>query len=890
MNLSNTCYLNSLLTQLFMNERFRQFILDLNVEDTEETKLTYNFHILFARLQNSFYKAIEPRELVASLRDFAGDPIDPTIQMDVDEFFNLLFDRIENELHDEQVKSQFKSIYGGHLVQQVKSKECPHISEREEAFSAIQCDIKGKSNLHESLKAYVEGEIMEGDNKYRCTTCDRLVDAVKRTCLKDVPDNLILHLKRFDFDLQTMNRSKINDFFEFPTTFDIAPYTMEYLSATESGQRPTVERDEFELVGVLVHTGTAESGHYYSYIKDRFQRTDTPTWYEFNDSEVSSFNPSTIPGTCYGGCDQPSSNGYALNKMFSAYMLFYQRKASIRASQDVETKDLRPPVKDESLQQAIVEENHRVIRQYCMFGFNYITFLRRLFDMAHDMSIETPGSFGREDVGEIMRLAIMAFHQICIKFKDCPEWDNFSKSIMRAVTTDEICCRYFLDWVAQEQSLHTMYFEAHPTPLVRQTFTQMVIGALDALHQMNPEVYGIDVEDYKKRPRTHFFRLADAVSTVWHRLQWAMRPWHEFFNLVTDMAKRGPYEVDYMLKAEIPLRVFEMFVAKGLSLHDRQRHNLQNYPKILAKARVPANRPIELLDILFGRITPFLDYTSDVETRDIYQRDKDVMPMTRSEWYWITYCRENNLYQFFEHSVGAPNATPSACSLIETILTSPHAPRPGERCLFVTRLKKTLLSAISVEPAASAGPYLMALVMFAQVTPNFEYTRDIIRRVAEEVNTIGNSGGDEHINFFNSLLEGRAKPPEWDEAVETVLINTSPNWVPALLVYYEEEVRAKTLDLLERIMFNEEYARPSLQVEISRAAHEIPNAVVEFVRTKLNEPPRAVIDGKTFNECGQVFNRCIAFFEEDERVALNKRIDGKFFPTPTFRFLGGEFS
>jgi ubiquitin carboxyl-terminal hydrolase 34 len=162
-NLSNTCYLNSLLTQLFMNRSFMDFILRLPVGPADQThRSSYCLKALFARMQYSFAKAIEPRDLVESLRDFAGDPIDPHVQMDVDEFFNLLFDRLESEMPSAELKSTFRSYYGGHLVQQVKSNECPHISERTEPFSAIQCDIKGKHTLEESLKAYVEGEIMEG--------------------------------------------------------------------------------------------------------------------------------------------------------------------------------------------------------------------------------------------------------------------------------------------------------------------------------------------------------------------------------------------------------------------------------------------------------------------------------------------------------------------------------------------------------------------------------------------------------------------------------------------------------------------------------------------------------------------------------------------------------
>jgi ubiquitin carboxyl-terminal hydrolase 34 len=162
-NLSNTCYLNSLFTQLFMNIPFREFMLTANVADGGASqKLLSETQSLFSYMQNSLKRYVDPTVLASSIRTYEETQIDVTIQMDVDEFYNLLFDRWESQILAEDDKKKFRSFYGGQLVQQVKSKECPHISERLEPFSAIQCDIKGKSCLQESLQAYVDGEIMEG--------------------------------------------------------------------------------------------------------------------------------------------------------------------------------------------------------------------------------------------------------------------------------------------------------------------------------------------------------------------------------------------------------------------------------------------------------------------------------------------------------------------------------------------------------------------------------------------------------------------------------------------------------------------------------------------------------------------------------------------------------
>lgn len=161
-NLSNTCYLNSLFTQLFMNIPFREFMLSSNVAEGASQKLLTETQNLFGNMQNSLKRYVDPSALAGSIRTYEETPIDVSIQMDVDEFYNLLFDRWESQILAEDAKKKFRSFYGGQLVQQVKSKECPHISERLEPFSAIQCDIKGKSCLQESLQAYVDGEVMEG--------------------------------------------------------------------------------------------------------------------------------------------------------------------------------------------------------------------------------------------------------------------------------------------------------------------------------------------------------------------------------------------------------------------------------------------------------------------------------------------------------------------------------------------------------------------------------------------------------------------------------------------------------------------------------------------------------------------------------------------------------
>ena len=73
---------------------------------------------------------------------------------------------------------------------------------------------------------------------------------------------------------------KFNDYFEFPRQFDIAPYTVQGLAKVE-GEVISDDTDEpekcldtqctkYRLIGVVVHSGQASGGHYYSYILHRY--------------------------------------------------------------------------------------------------------------------------------------------------------------------------------------------------------------------------------------------------------------------------------------------------------------------------------------------------------------------------------------------------------------------------------------------------------------------------------------------------------------------------------------------------------------------------------------------------------------------------------------------
>jgi len=87
---------------------------------------------------------------------------------------------------------------------------------------------------------------------------------------------------------------------------------------------------EYELVGVLIHSGSADSGHYYSVIKER---TGSKRWLQFNDRIVTEFEQDSIGPETFGGM-HPVRQWDSFQRKHvikelplerNAYMLFYER-------------------------------------------------------------------------------------------------------------------------------------------------------------------------------------------------------------------------------------------------------------------------------------------------------------------------------------------------------------------------------------------------------------------------------------------------------------------------------------------------------------------------------------------------------------------------------------
>lgn len=338
-NQGATCYLNSLLQQFFHIPQLRLGLLSCTIEgsnvSSEDHRLLFELQRLFGNLLLSEKRDVTTVDLTQSIKGYDGNPIKPGEQQDVDEFFNLFCDRLETALKDFSQRRLLHDIFGGQLSHIITCQECQYSSERIEDFLSISLDVKGKHDIFESLQSYIRGEVLDGANKYLCSKCETKTNSIKRCCIKTLPNVLICHLKRFDFDLELLRKVKVNDRFEYPTELIMKDYTKEGLDHNDHPDLSWRAYDyyKYTLRGVLVHTGTADSGHYYSLSRVN-NNHDEGSWFCFNDSVVSSFDLSTLEVSTFGGSHESigmnQTKRFDSSKSYSAYLLIYDRKDSYK--------------------------------------------------------------------------------------------------------------------------------------------------------------------------------------------------------------------------------------------------------------------------------------------------------------------------------------------------------------------------------------------------------------------------------------------------------------------------------------------------------------------------------------------------------------------------------
>ncbi|KAF8301248.1 putative ubiquitin hydrolase [Trypanosoma cruzi] len=324
-NLGNTCYLNAILQLLFNIPSVRYEVFSACTED-----LSVEEHRVYEICEDSVQKPDDAErgedegsqpikyalqasglgELFAEMaltRDGNGAnaqpfaaflSLDTKTQQDAQEFFALLISWLQH--HGGEVVER---TFEGTLLYDRRCSNCHRVFKRAEPFFFLSLPVKG--TVEEALSTFLQPEEVEG---FMCDGCNLTTTASSCQYLRTLPDVLVVHLNRFAFDLQTLQREKVTTSVSFPLEWELTDYINRWQqqqqqqrneendSATDGAANITATTNTaattttncskacYTLMGVVNHIGeTALSGHYTFHGKV----DEEAGWYLFDDAKVT---------------------------------------------------------------------------------------------------------------------------------------------------------------------------------------------------------------------------------------------------------------------------------------------------------------------------------------------------------------------------------------------------------------------------------------------------------------------------------------------------------------------------------------------------------------------------------------------------------------------------
>jgi len=244
-NLGNTCFMNSVLNCLFGDLELCQLVLNPHHFEAYSKDVQFKFIFHFANLVRAsssnhpelIEKGIKNFEKMLRLDKHALNMFPRGQQADAHEFLIYMLGRLKEQFdlvlpslypHQDRFVTIFDEFQVG--LSQVTYCERNHRSQKY-LREMISLDIKNNRTIHECLSDYFRPVNMmkcvcssngyghnsrnQQCNSYSCNQCKLHVGATITLAIKYLPTILVLHLKRFRFDLSSGQVSE-----QFKITFD----------------------------------------------------------------------------------------------------------------------------------------------------------------------------------------------------------------------------------------------------------------------------------------------------------------------------------------------------------------------------------------------------------------------------------------------------------------------------------------------------------------------------------------------------------------------------------------------------------------------------------------------------------------------------------------------
>lgn len=198
--------------------------------------------------------------------------------------------------------SIIRDLFTGMTYTETKCNDCKISSLAFEPFIMLSIAIptsKTAVKLIDCLREHSSKYMLVDRNKYQCYNCKDYRDATQITFIWEVPEILVIHLKRFSNELiGTYCRTEKNSTkIDFPINdLDLTDFISPY----------NKKEAKYELYGIVQQHGSLSGGHYIACCKNAINNN----WYEFDDSHVTYIETSKLESELISS---------------DAYILFYKK-------------------------------------------------------------------------------------------------------------------------------------------------------------------------------------------------------------------------------------------------------------------------------------------------------------------------------------------------------------------------------------------------------------------------------------------------------------------------------------------------------------------------------------------------------------------------------------
>lgn len=320
-NLRNTCYFNSVIQALFSCDPFCKKVVDSSfIEKSIGSELQSLFRSLqISEISSDYQKSyVDPSSLVKALN------IDIRLQEDAHELLLKLLNGVETSLvssesfqsnqdEREHKKESIIDLFKGKFIQTISCLDVDFTKQKDQKSYDLSISVENSDNIMDGIYELLEPDFLTGDNKFKAGSFG-YQDAVKQLHIASLPSILIVHLKRFSYDIDSGRMRKLSNQISYPFNLDLTSIIGNSVPS-QGKDKESTESFVYDLVSTLVHEGSVDYGHYTAFAKSGIKNL---SWYEFNDEIVRLVDEESVTRAGFGG------KGGKFSK--NSYLLFYVKK------------------------------------------------------------------------------------------------------------------------------------------------------------------------------------------------------------------------------------------------------------------------------------------------------------------------------------------------------------------------------------------------------------------------------------------------------------------------------------------------------------------------------------------------------------------------------------